>query len=544
MRILFLTDIHENFQGIEKILQSVKADLYLLAGDLVYRIFPTQRTAWKFMQLQERLSGMIQGPTTSRSLLDLASRLAQGRSGDPSSRTARDYLRLCELARAHMLTSYQRLKDILQKHTDLNVRVLPGNYDMDLAHSPLSHWNLHLQFLDLAGIRFAGYGGANVLTPGVPAHLQLRFREKSGSEGPCSEPLEFFRSTGPHVLVVHQPPYGLLDRLEGRGPAGSMGIRQYLDDARPLAVLCGHIHHRWGALRIGGTWCVNPSNFGAVMEVSGVRRGGYFLDLGLDTQGVSWAMIRQLWKDRILDVVHYEPRGEEIREIILDEVRFRAMGGFVKKHKHARPFGRLQHIRSFFLSHETPQSKVLVSRLRTVYRTLEAEGINVAFDLLGSLGFGMAWEGSDMDLVVYLRGLGCNADEQDVCRTPEPLSRVIKKLADQGIKVEICDSIDLDRIEEAIRKKDKHDGQLQRFVFYRAVCRPVNLRLIKEVENKLLGQERFRRSMEKRLQEHLKILVSSGRHMESWDKYKRRLKESGVDMPPRIQEALRKYLGL
>lgn len=542
MRILFLTDIHDDFQGVEKILEKVRADLYLLAGDLVYRIFPTHRTAWRFLQLQQWLSGANQEDSPGQRLTDLASRLAQGGPGDSRARMAKEYLRLCKLARTRMLGSYEKLKEILQNHGNLNIRVLPGNYDMDLAETPLGPWNLHLSSLDLAGIRVAGYGGANVLTPGVPQELQIRFREKHGPEGLCSEPLEFFRSTSPHVLVVHQPPYGILDKLQGLGPSGSMGIRQYLDEAKPLALLCGHMHHCWGAQRLGETWCVNPSNFGTVVEVSGIRRGGYFLDLGLDANGVTWAMIRQRWKERILDVVHYEPRGGKLKEVILDETRFQAMGGLVKKPKHTRPFRRLQHIRSFFLSHETPQSKVLVSQLREVYRNLEAEGINVAFDLLGSLGFGMATEGSDMDLVVYLKGLGCEEDEQDICRTQKPLSRVMEELSQKGVKAEICDSIDLDRVEDAIRRRDREDGQLQRFVFYRSVCRPVNLRLIKEVENRLLEDGSFRRSMEKGLQEHLKILVSSGRHMKSWDKYRTRLKERGVDMPAKIQQAIKEYL--
>lgn len=541
MRILFLTDIHDDFGAVEKLLQKVKADLYLLAGDLVYRIFPTQRTAWKFLQLQERFSGISQNPASSNRRAEPA----WGPQGSPSwaAREAKDYLRLCQMAQNRMLASYEKLKEILQNHGNLNIKVLPGNYDMDLSQTPLAPWNLHLQVFELRGIRFAGYGGANIFTPGVPQHLQIKFREKQASEGLCSEPLEFFRSINPHVLVVHQPPYGILDKLEGLGPAGSMGIRQYLEEARPLAVLCGHMHHQWGVLRLGETWCLNPSNFGSVAEVSGMRRGGYFLDLGLDLGGVSWAMIRQIRQERILDVVHYEPRGGKIREVILDEGCYRAMGGLVKRPKHTKPFGLLGRVRSFFLSHETPQSKLLVSRLRAVYRALEAEGIHVAFDLLGSLGLGMALEGSDMDLVVYLRGLGCHADEQDVCRTPEPLARLLKELDVKGIKAEICDSIDLDRVEQAIRQLDKEDGQLQRFIFYRAVCRPVNLRLIKDVENNFLGKEAFRKSVEKRLEEHLKILVSSGRHLASWEKYKSRLREMGVEMPSKIQEALKEYLG-
>lgn len=543
MRIIFLTDIHDDFQGVERVLLKLKADLYLLAGDLVYKIFPTQATAWRFLELQERLRGMNPGAKPGSSLFELALERAKAQPPDSFSQMARDYLELCEVARTRMLDSYKKLARILHRQGESLIRVLPGNYDMDLSLTPLSPWNLHMQFLDLGGIRIAGYGGAKVLTPGVPEHLQVRFEEGPGPRGLSSAPLEFFRKATPQVLVVHQPPHGLLDKLDGQGPSGSLGIRQYLEEARPLAVLCGHMHRQWGAVRLGDTWCLNPSNFGRVEEVSGVRTGGHFLDLGLDSKGVSWAMIRTLKKDRILDVVHYQPKGQRIRQVILEETRFKALGGSLRKPKHARPFDLLQQIRSFFLRHETPSSKALVAQLRAVYRGLESQGLRVGFDLLGSLGLGMASEGSDMDLVVYLRGLGCDPDDQDVCRAPGALSRVMGELASRGIKAEVCDSIDLDRVEKAIARQDREDSQLQRFVFYRAVCRAVNLRLVKEVENKLLGKERLRRSVEKRLQEHLRILVSSGRHLESWEKYKKRLQEKGVDMPPRIQQALREYLG-
>ncbi len=154
----------------------------------------------------------------------------------------------------------------------------------------------------------------------------------------------------------------------------------------------------------------------------------------------------------------------------------------------------------------------------------------------------MATEGSDMDLVVYLKGLGCEEDEQDICRTQKPLSRVMEELSQKGVEAEICDSIDLDRVEDAIRRRDRDDGQLQRFVFYRSVCRPVNLRLIKRWKTDSLRMDHFAGPWKRGLQEHLKILVSSGRHMKSWDKYRTRLKERGVDMPAKIQQAIKEYL--
>ncbi len=105
--------------------------------------------------------------------------------------------------------------------------------------------------------------------------------------------------------------------------------------------------------------------------------------------------------------------------------------------------------------------------------------MEVGFDLLGSVSFGMAEDQSDLDIVVYMRSRDCVLDELDTCGVPRPLRAVFDALKQRGIETEVCDSIDIDRVMEAISREDRDDGQLQRFVFYRSVCRPVNLRLIK-----------------------------------------------------------------
>jgi hypothetical protein len=79
-------------------------------------------------------------------------------------------------------------------------------------------------------------------------------------------------------------------------------------------------------------------------------------------------------------------------------------------------------------------------------------------------------------------------------------------------------------------------------VFYRTVCRPVNLRLIKEVENLLLAKEHFRRKAEKGLKDYLDILVSSVRHVQSFEKYKARLRERGIPLAPDVEDAIHHYL--
>ncbi len=538
--MVFITDIHDAFRPLEAIIRATPADLFILAGDLIYRIFPRYQTAWRYMELQEILAG--NRASEGEDLRGVAERLCQDSARPALRGLAQEYMSLSSKAEASMLRSYRRLEEVLARYPYQRIHVLPGNYDMDLQGTALRGRDLHLRCVEVQGWRIAGYGGAKVHTPGVPEHLRIRFREEQRDGRLWSEAQEFFKSVRPHILAIHHPPYGHLDRLAGQGHVGSIGIRNYVDQAEVAVVLSGHIHEEWGGEKTMGTCYFNPSNFGRIVEVSGVRAGGYFLDLVMGDAGLEAATLRQAERGMLHDVVDYLPRDGRLETIILDERRYIRMGGAVPRARHITPIRQFQRIKSFFLGHETPESRALVKELRGIYRRIREAGMNVAFDLLGSLNFGVARPGSDVDLVVYLKGEECLPDELDACAVPPPLDAVFRELEARGLAVEVCDSLDLDRVERAIRAEDGEDGHLQRFVFYRAVCRPVNLRLIKAVENQLLRKERFRREMEARLREYLRILVSSVRHVRSFEKYVARLREGGIEIPPDVEEGIRKYL--
>jgi hypothetical protein len=57
------------------------------------------------------------------------------------------------------------------------------------------------------------------------------------------------------------------------------------------------------------------------------------------------------------------------------------------------------------------------------------------------------------------------------------------------LSVEVCDSVDLDRVKNSIENGNMLDAHLQMFVFYRSGCRPINLKLVKGVENLLLSKQ-------------------------------------------------------
>lgn len=65
-------------------------------------------------------------------------------------------------------------------------------------------------------------------------------------------------SPTPHILVVHNPPRGYLDRVGRVRPVGSTAVRRYIEEKQPLLSVHGHIHEDRGLDILGDTIIVNP----------------------------------------------------------------------------------------------------------------------------------------------------------------------------------------------------------------------------------------------------------------------------------------------
>jgi hypothetical protein len=142
-------------------------------------------------------------------------------------------------------------------------------------------------------------------------------------------------------------------------------------------------------------------------------------------------------------------------------------------------------------------------------------------------------------LILFSKG---TLGEEDTCQIPRPLAAVFEALEERNLHVEVCDSVGLDTVLRAMENGDVKDAHIQRFVFYRLVCRPVNLRLIKEVQNLLLSRQDLNRAVENELKGYIDILLSWTRHTRSFEKYRRRLEDQGIHMPQKIENAIRAYL--
>lgn len=74
------------------------------------------------------------------------------------------------------------------------------------------------------------------------------------------------------VLVVHEPPLGVLDAVRSGQRIGSSAVREQIQRLRPRVLTCGHVHESPGIERIGDTIVVNCTmgdgvTGGALIEV-------------------------------------------------------------------------------------------------------------------------------------------------------------------------------------------------------------------------------------------------------------------------------------
>ncbi|MDW8048670.1 MAG: metallophosphoesterase family protein [Nitrososphaerota archaeon] len=168
-------------------------------------------------------------------------------------------------------------KQLMATVTVINRLVLfvPGNCDppsltelkMDGAYC------IHGTSFEFQGFNFIGLGGS----PKTPFGTPLEMTEEEISRV-LDAAVGSIINVNPIVLVSHSPPFNTrLDRTSLGIHVGSLSIRRFIEEKRPLAVFCGHIHEARGKDQIDGTVLVNP----------GPARHGSFVLARLNNNDVS-----------------------------------------------------------------------------------------------------------------------------------------------------------------------------------------------------------------------------------------------------------------
>ncbi len=204
-------------------------------------------------------------------------------------------------------------------------------------------------------------------------------------------------------------------------------------------------------------------------------------------------------------------------------------------------------LKNSFRKYSTVEAKRRTREIAKIARIIYDSGTELAFDLVGSVNFGIADEKSDVDMIIYL---DCgNEEEADYQNCPSlkfferlVLTSLLREISNRPYKMEVVDAINLRRLKKKIEMEDFTDDIIYRFVFYRTICRGVNKRILRPYERSLMSNKFLFSLIEERLTEVLIEFTKTSTHRRSFGKYISRLKENEVKLPPSILMKVKDYL--
>lgn len=140
------------------------------------------------------------------------------------------------------------------KATGKPVLALPGNWDSSLIPIMESEKvSIHGSGRIIGDVGFYGFGGAK--TPFGTAYEP----EDAEIEAGLRRAYEAVRGAKFKVQVTHNPPFGTrADMLPSGVHVGSKAVRKLIEEFKPDAAVCGHIHEARGVDELGNTKIINP----------------------------------------------------------------------------------------------------------------------------------------------------------------------------------------------------------------------------------------------------------------------------------------------
>jgi uncharacterized protein len=559
MIIIYLADIHGDFDKLGDLLHETFADMYIISGDLIDIPFYSMKASIRYHELQSYFHGLRAQMSKEYMLIEdfVDELLERPDVSDEIQKRGTQYQAYTIRARMVMQQKYRVLGSMILTKQQAKVFCLPGNYDMDLKYTALHGHDLHLHWYQVEDLRICGYGGAPIWTPGIPERYVVHSQERQRHYDRDSEMYNFFKAVDPNVIVTHQPAHGIHDQLTSGGNIGSTVLRTYCEDHSVLMCLTGHVHGNWGVKLVEGTLFLNPSNFGEMTLISGdVVEGGFYYSIKVENKQVEGITFNKFFDGRIYDVANYYIRNGKLVEKILDCDRYQALEKVkrydlkIAKESHIPEITLYNEIKHFYRSFQTLETEEMLHSLADVTDLLEDKlHANIAMDVMGSVNFGISMSGSDIDMVLYLRcedNHPCHgkcAGGSEVCTYLQNADKMIGEILKGKYAYHILDYVNLNRVEDGIQEKNYENDSLMRFVFYRAICRPVNYRVIAPTEDMLNKDMAFRKEVEGSLHAFFKIIAATSRHIGSFMKYEQRLSSLGIKLPNWIQEKVKLYLG-
>ena len=551
MKIIYIADIHGAFDRVKQLLSETVADVYIIAGDLIDIPFYNMNTAINYHELQSYFHGLrVRMHKESMTVEDFVDELLDMPNTSPEiEEHGTKYQQYTIRARRVLQQKYKVLENILSIKQKAQMFALPGNYDMDLKYTSLHERDLHLHWHNMKNLKIAGYGGADIWTPGIPERYVVNYQGSVPLESGRNEMYNFFKAVKPDIIVSHQPAHGIHDRVNQFGTSGSPALRYYCDNNPVLMCLTGHVHMDWGFQMTENTIYLNPSNFGEVTTLSGgVAEGGFFFDIEMNGRRIEKIIFRKLVLDRIHDIADYYPQNGQWRESLVDAERYAALkegrnfDAQEVKYSHIPEVRLYNEIKQFYRTFQTEETEERLEKLEQIARLIE-ENVHgdIAMDVMGSTNMGLCENTSDIDFVVYVRCDPGFTGEINSCSQYKDAEKIIEDVLRPQYAFQIMDTIDLNLVEKAIREKDYENEMAMRFVAYRAICRPINYRFIAPVEDLLNQDMEYRSELEGSIRSYFRIFINTSEHTRSFKKYERRIKEIGINLPDSVRMKIKAY---
>jgi Icc-related predicted phosphoesterase len=305
VRIYVVSDIHASEKAWRKMLNAArtgmyKADVVLYAGDLTGKaMVPVVATDDGY---EAEIAGRTERARTDQQLAAMEQRIANlgyyvfhttpdemdALRADPAALEKRFLEEIRGRVDAWMRLAAERMDG-----SGVPIYLIPGNddpYEIDEALARSEYCvNVDGRVVDIPGdLQVVGSGKSNPTPWHTPREVpDDDFREELTK---LSGEARAARRT---IFLIHCPPHGsgldtapLLDAnlrptaSAGdllRGPVGSTGVRQAVEEFQPLLGLHGHIHESGGESMVRRTLCLNPGSEAAF----GILRG-YLVDVGAD----------------------------------------------------------------------------------------------------------------------------------------------------------------------------------------------------------------------------------------------------------------------
>lgn len=208
-------------------------------------------------------------------------------------------------------------------------------------------------------------------------------------------------------------------------------------------------------------------------------------------------------------------------------------------------------LKSNYRNYDTKNTLRLMQAFRRTVPHLADKGYTIAFDMLGSINFGVADESSDADCILY-HACDIHADRPDcpeTCPTlmfeKQEIQKSIRKgLSDKNFQVEFLDVMNLKFLDGLDLTADLTGNEcVFRFLFYRSIARPVNRPLLRRYQDLLENIPELKERFSEHASRILESYLGTNSHRYSFNKYNERIMSRGLHIPDDFLEELKQYLG-